>query len=136
MQLNRYVPLVRGDKESIARMMAQCEAWLARGVPVLMFPEGTRSADGTTKPFKDGAFRMALTRKCPIIPIAISGTSEALPKHGLVLRESADCRVRVLPPVDVLPFGGDLPRLRDHVRQLIVDEKARLDAQKGAGLQR
>lgn len=129
MRLNRYVPLVRGDKESIARMMAQCETWLARGVPVLMFPEGTRSADGQTKAFKDGAFRMALSQKCPLIPIAISGTAEALPKHGLVLRERADCRVRVLPPVDVTPFGEDLPALRDHVRQLIVDEKARLDAE-------
>lgn len=130
MSLNGYVPLVRGDKESIARMMGQCEAWLDRGVPVLMFPEGTRSADGETKAFKDGAFRMALSRRCPIVPIAISGTADALPKHGLVLRQSANCRVRVLPPVDVAPFGEDLPALRDHVRQLIVEEKARLDAER------
>lgn len=132
MRLNGYVPLLRGDKESIARMMAQCEAWLDRGVPVLMFPEGTRSPDGTVKPFKDGAFRMAISRQVPIIPIAISGTDGALPKHGFILRESADCRVHVLPPIDVARFGEDLPALREHVRQVIIHEKARLDAEKAA----
>ena len=33
MRLNGYVSLVRGDKESIARMMAACEAWLRRVEP-------------------------------------------------------------------------------------------------------
>src|SRR6185437_9428296 len=58
MKLNGYVGLVRGDKDSIARMMAECKAWLEKGVPVLLFPEGTRSPDGEVKPFKDGAFRL------------------------------------------------------------------------------
>jgi hypothetical protein len=38
--------------------------------------------------------------------------------------------VRVLPAVDVAPFGEDLPALSDHVRQLIMVVKARLDAQR------
>src|SRR5262249_53142360 len=64
MRLNRYVPLVRGDKESIATMMRACEAWLAGGVPVLLFPEGPRSPDGEGKAFKAGAFRMASSGRC------------------------------------------------------------------------
>jgi 1-acyl-sn-glycerol-3-phosphate acyltransferase len=127
MRLNRYVSLVRGDKESIARMVRACEEWLDRGVPVLLFPEGTRSPDGEVRAFKDGAFRMAIGRQVPVIPIALSGTGDVLPKHGWVMRGTARCRVRVLPPVDPRTFAGDVPAFREHVRDLIVAEKARLD---------
>lgn len=127
MYLNRYVGLVRGDKESIARMMAECERWLDRGVPVLLFPEGTRSLDNDMKPFKDGAFRLALSKGCPLIPIVLTGTGDTLPKHGLLLKYRARCEVRVLEPVDPRAFS-DVDTLREHVRDLMVREKSRLDA--------
>jgi 1-acyl-sn-glycerol-3-phosphate acyltransferase len=133
MRMNRYVPLVRGDAESIARMMAASEAWLERGVPVLMFPEGTRSADGELRPFKDGAFRLAIARRCPLIPIALAGTADVLPKHGWVLRRRANCRVQVLEPIDPAVFGGDVAALRDAVRARILAAKAALDAELAGG---
>ncbi|GHG89309.1 lysophospholipid acyltransferase family protein [Comamonas sp. JC664] len=127
MRLNRYVPLVRGDKASIIQMMTACEYWLSRGVPILMFPEGTRSFDGVVKPFKDGAFALALKQRCPIIPVVLTGTARTLPKHGLVLETSSRCHVQVLPPVDPSGFT-DVASLREHVRNLIVSEKARIEA--------
>ena len=129
MRLNRYVRLVRGDKESIAEMMRTCETWLRRGVALLLFPEGTRSPDGEVKAFKDGAFRLAITERAPLIPIALAGTAEILPKHGWVLRGMAHCRIRVLPPIDPAPFGEDVAAFRDHVRTLIIQEKRRLEAE-------
>ncbi len=128
MRLNRYVPLVRGEKSSIAKMYAACAEWLRRGVPVLIFPEGTRSPDGEVKAFKDGAFRLAVDLSCPVIPIALTGTGRTLPKHGFLLREAANCRVRILDPVSPARFNGDAAALRDHVRQLIIDERKKLDA--------
>jgi 1-acyl-sn-glycerol-3-phosphate acyltransferase len=129
MRLNRYVPLVRGDPESIARMMATAEAWLDREVPVLLFPEGTRSPDGEVKAFKDGAFRLSIAKQCPLYPIALAGTADVLPKHGLVLRRRADCRVRVLEPVDPQSFGQDVAAFREEVRARIIAAKAELDAE-------
>jgi 1-acyl-sn-glycerol-3-phosphate acyltransferase len=126
MRLNRYVGLVRGNKESILKMLGECARWLQRGVPILMFPEGTRSPDGEVKAFKDGAFQIAIDHGCPVIPIVLTGTARTLPKHGFVLREHADCRVRVLEPVSPRAFGNDVAALRDHVRSLIIEEKARM----------
>ncbi|HWP66882.1 MAG TPA: lysophospholipid acyltransferase family protein [Candidatus Limnocylindria bacterium] len=99
MRLNRYVELLRGDAASIARMMAACEAHLAAGSSVLLFPEGTRSLDGRLKPFKHGAFTLARRAGVPILPIVIEGTAHALPKHGFVLRGRHAIRVRILDPV-------------------------------------
>jgi len=128
MQLNGYVPLVRGDRASVMKMLDHCERWLRRGVPVLMFPEGTRSPDGEVKAFKDGAFKLALAMKCPVIPIALSGTARTLPKNSFVIRQQADCRVEVLEPVDPAPFGDDHEALRERVRELIIEGVHRLEA--------
>lgn len=83
MTLNRYVKLKRGDKESIAQMLRECEMHLDEGSSIFMFPEGTRSPDGKVKDFKLGAFEMALKKKVPILPIVISGTNKALPKYSM-----------------------------------------------------
>ena len=76
------VPVHRGDKTSGKGAMASCAEWLARGMPVMIFPEGTRSPDGDLLPFKDGAFRLAIETGADILPIAVSGTRTALPKHS------------------------------------------------------
>ena len=106
MRLNRYVPLRRGDRASVAEMMAASRERLAEGSSVMIFPEGTRSPDGVLKAFKPGAFRLALEARVPILPIVISGTSTALPKHGFVLRGRHEIGIRVLPEVPYGSFAG------------------------------
>ncbi len=118
MWLNGYVPLRRGSAESVRAMLARCAELLAQGSPVLVFPEGTRSADGRLQPFKDGAFRLAIQAGVPVVPVAISGTHETLPKHGMVLRNRMDAVVRVLPPIDTKAHPG-VAALRDAARDAI-----------------
>jgi 1-acyl-sn-glycerol-3-phosphate acyltransferase len=59
MRLNRYIPLRRGDRESVRQMMDACETTLRAGSSIMMFPEGTRSKNGVLQPFKTGAFELA-----------------------------------------------------------------------------
>jgi 1-acyl-sn-glycerol-3-phosphate acyltransferase len=112
MRLNRYVYLVRGDRRSVIAMMNECRELLGRKVPVLIFPEGTRSATRGLQGFKDGAFSLAKETGAPIIPVAVLGTGEALPKHGLILRRRMDARVEVLDALDPGDFAS-VADLRD-----------------------
>jgi 1-acyl-sn-glycerol-3-phosphate acyltransferase len=105
MSLNGYVSLTRGDKASVTRMMERCRELLKRKAPVLIFPEGTRSETGEIKAFKDGAFRLSLDSGAPVIPIAVSGTAESLPKKGLILRKKINATVEVLEPIS--PYVHD-----------------------------
>ncbi|MGC4000078.1 MAG: lysophospholipid acyltransferase family protein [Anaeromyxobacter sp.] len=105
MVINDYVRVWRGDRESVRRMMAHCRAHLARGTPVLLFPEGTRSLDGHLQPFKEGAFKLAHEAGVPVIPVLVTGTAQALPKHGLVIRQRMVAEVEVLPAIDTRAYA-------------------------------
>ena len=118
MRLNDYVPVTRGERQSVLRMMEHCRLHLARGSPVLIFPEGTRSKTGALQDFKDGAFRLSFDTGAKVIPIAVSGTSDSLPKHGLVLRQSMSARVQVLEPLDPRRFDS-ADALRDAAHDAI-----------------
>lgn len=131
MRLNRYIPLRRGDRESVVQMMAACERTLAEGNPIMMFPEGTRSVTGELKEFKTGAFELALKTRRPILPIVLAGTSNALPKRGYVLQGRHPITVTVLEPIPPERFAGMSPKeLTEQVRSVIAEAQSR---QSGAG---
>ena len=113
------IPLRRGDRASVREMMRQCRATLAAGLPVMMFPEGTRSADGALGGFKDGAFLLAVEAGVPILPLAIEGTRACRPKGSLWFG-AASARVRVLAPIPTAGLAAaDVPRLREVARARI-----------------
>ncbi|NLT30814.1 MAG: 1-acyl-sn-glycerol-3-phosphate acyltransferase [Propionibacterium sp.] len=57
---------------------------LSKGVPLLIYPEGTRSRNGTMAPFKPGAAALCISRHVPALPVALVGIRQAMP-HGNVL---------------------------------------------------
>src|SRR5215468_7418305 len=119
MTLNRYIRLRRGNPESIAAMMRDAERTLAEGSSLMIFPEGTRSADGRLKPFKHGAFTLALRARVPLLPIVIEGTARALPKRGFVLQGRHAIRIRVLDEIPYARFARTpVDRLTEEVRAL------------------
>lgn len=128
------IPLRRGDRGSVVEMMAECRRTLDGGLSVMMFPEGTRSRDGRLRPFKDGAFALAIEAGVPILPVAIAGTHDCLPKGSAVLGE-ARAVVRVLPPIDTQGLtASQLPELRDKTRECIAAASADLRDQLGIRL--
>ena len=123
MRLNRYIPLVRGNRDSVVRMMRECEVTLAGGSSVMIFPEGTRSLDGRMRAFKTGAFELALRTRAPILPIALDGTARALPKRGYLLQGQHPILVRVLPEIAPESYAGEtVDSLCERVRRVIARE--------------
>ena len=132
MRLNDYIPVDRGNRESAREMLGLCEAALGRGSPIMMFPEGTRSVDGRLRPFKTGAFELALKARCPIQPILIEGSGAALPKHGLVLRGRHPITISILAPLEPETFAGQEPdTLAADVHDLFAAEQAARGAAAG-----
>ncbi|MBI4460894.1 MAG: 1-acyl-sn-glycerol-3-phosphate acyltransferase [Acidobacteria bacterium] len=77
------IPLDRQDARQGSRSLAVAAQRLRKGFSVVVFPEGTRSPTGQLQPFLSGAFRMAIQTQAPVLPVAISGTREALPPGSL-----------------------------------------------------
>ena len=63
-------------KESIRKGLHR----LPPGTSIMFFAEGTRSPDGTLRPFKKGGFMVALERGIPILPVTVNGSRKVLPK--------------------------------------------------------
>ena len=82
MALAGDVAVVRGDRGSGGKALEHLARWLEKDMPVMIFPEGTRSADGVLGEFKDGAFRLALEVGADILPMGSAGTEKAIRKHS------------------------------------------------------
>ena len=122
MRMAGDVKVVRGDRTSGAAALRACHDRLQKKVSVMIFPEGTRTADGSLGPFKDGAFRLAIESGAPILPLVVHGTRSALRKHDWRFGDT-EAEVRVLQPI---PTEGlteaDIPVLRERVRDMIAGE--------------
>ena len=91
------------------------------GVNVFAFPEGTRSYDGAIRPFKKGVFRLALAAGVPIVPMAIHGGCEVLPR-GIMDPLPGTIRVIFGDPIDVTEYSvEERDELVARVRQSIID---------------
>lgn len=124
MSLAGDIKLVRGDAKSVVAAMKDCAVWLDRKVSVMIFPEGTRSVSGELGEFKDGAFRLAVDKQLPILPLVVHGTRSALTKHDWRFGVS-DADVYVLDPIETTGMTrADVPELRDRARTMIADKLA------------
>jgi 1-acyl-sn-glycerol-3-phosphate acyltransferase len=117
------VPVKRGFGPSALEAMERCRRILQQRISVMIFPEGTRSRTSELLPFKDGAFRLAIEAGVPVLPLAVSGTRDALPKHDWRFGRSV-AEVRVLEPVETAGLTlADIPALKAQVREMIVRER-------------
>ncbi len=129
MYLSGDIAVVRGEKESARGAMAQCAAYLKRGMPVMIFPEGTRSLTDELGPFKDGAFHLAISTGADLLPIAVHGTASALPVHDWRFGR-ARARVIVGDPISTAGMSAeDVPHVKAIVRAEIEALRARLREQ-------
>jgi 1-acyl-sn-glycerol-3-phosphate acyltransferase len=75
-----YVSVDRGNQKQAFESLDKAAESVRLGMPLLIFPEGTRSGDGSLGLFKKGGFVLATKATVPIIPVVIEGTYHILPK--------------------------------------------------------
>ena len=74
MRRGGFIPIDRGRTREAIGSLRRAIDKIRGGVPVIIFPEGTRSSNGSLGQFKKGAFHLAHKAEVPIVPIAIDGS--------------------------------------------------------------
>ena len=115
-----YIEIDRQNHEKALKSLDEAARKIREGKSVVTFPEGTRSKDGTVKPFKQGMFHLAIESGVSIIPISIIGAKEIMPKRSLNVKPGKITMV-IDRPVDVSAYTKETRgELIERVRSIII----------------
>lgn len=118
-RLAQIVSVDRADREAAGASVNTATALLKTGLSFAIFPEGTRSPDGRLRPFKKGAFIMAIDTGVPIVPVSLAGTQSLMPKGAWVVRPG-EVIVRFSPAVNAATYTlNRRAELLAHVESLV-----------------
>jgi 1-acyl-sn-glycerol-3-phosphate acyltransferase len=117
--LSDQVVIDRGDRRRSVESLRRTAERVRGGVNVIIFPEGTRSPDGTLQPFKSGGFHLAIDAQVPVIPVTVSGSAQLTPKRSLQVR-SGTIKVVYGAPIPTSGLtAGDREELKERVAAAI-----------------
>ena len=107
--------------------IARAARYVAQGVSIAAFPEGTRSGSRVMGPFHSAVFRLALRTGVPIVPLCISG-NERIPPRGSGWLSPGIIRVRRLAAIRAEAYADLNPfQLKNRVRTMIAEEVDRME---------
>jgi 1-acyl-sn-glycerol-3-phosphate acyltransferase len=86
------IPVDRDGGNDIAAIRAVLRC-LKERQSVLIFPEGSRSPDGSLQPFRHGMAMLAAKAQVPIVPVCIFGSYDAWNRHGTGIKAYTPVRV-------------------------------------------
>jgi 1-acyl-sn-glycerol-3-phosphate acyltransferase len=93
-----YISVDRSNKKKAYQSFVATVEKVKQGYSVVIFPEGTRSEDGTIGSFKKGSHLLAVRAKAPMVPVTIIGTGNIIKKNSLVITPGP-IRIVISPPV-------------------------------------
>jgi 1-acyl-sn-glycerol-3-phosphate acyltransferase len=116
----RYISIDREDGRKAVISMNKAAERIRNGASVLIFPEGTRSEDGVVAEFKKGGFLLALKSGCDIVPVAISGSRNVVPKGSRKVNKGT-IFFNIGKPIPVVEFSKrEMTQLMEKVRNEVV----------------
>src|SRR5438477_3253256 len=105
-----------------AGILARWRALVSEGLSLIIYAEGTRSADGHVARFKAGSFLLAIEAGLPIVPLGVIHTRPVMPK-GRLRTEPAEVTLIVhdpiQPPAIESPTVQDAKALADRVHTIV-----------------
>jgi len=98
-----YVKIDRFNRKSAFESLEEAASRMRNGVSVMIFPEGTRSKDGSIRQFKKGGFVMAIKSGVSIVPVVLRGTWPIMAKGSLRINRG-DVEMEIGEPIDTSGF--------------------------------
>ncbi len=129
-----YIPIDRSDRRKSMQSIAAAAKRIQDGASVIIFPEGTRSADGHLQEFKKGGFLIAVKAQVPVVPLVIKGSYQIQAKGERRIK-SGQVELEFFPPISTEGLkNADIDELQRRVRQPIAQmlEGATADEQNAA----
>ena len=120
-----YISIDRSNRKSAIKSLKEAAQKIARGVSVVVFPEGTRSPDGQVMQFKKGGFYLAIDSGRPIVPVVICGSHYVMPKGKLRVRPGRIV-LSVNRPVETTPYKKTKEVLMELIRSTMKTDLARI----------
>ena len=111
-----HISINRGSTQEAVETLRRAASEIRPGVSVFLYPEGTRSRDGSLQPFKKGGFKFAQQTRLPVVPVTIVGTRRALPRDSFVFRPTRVDMYLDRPIPTAALSDEDLPALMRSVR--------------------
>lgn len=109
----------RGNTRESLKAIKEGIRLLKEGYSFVVFPEGTRSKDGTLGEFKPGSLKLATKSRAPIVPVTIKGAIDIMQKDKLVIRP-ADVELVISKPIFIDDdIAKDSNALAEKVRNII-----------------
>lgn len=97
-------------------------ALTAKGLSLIVFPEGTRSADGRVGPFKAGSLYPAVQAGLPIVPVSVAGSRHVMQK-GRLMTCPGEVALTIHDPIPTVasaePDIRAVRTLAAHVREIV-----------------
>ena len=122
MRLAGYINIDRTNARRAVKSLKRAAQKLRSGLPVLVFPEGTRTKTGELQPFKGGAFLVAIEAEVPVIPIGIQGSFDILVTGSRKVRSGVEIHVRIGAPIATQGFRSkDRDRLAELAHLAVAD---------------
>jgi len=117
------------DRKSLrsARKLDALIEPIRNGIPGMVFPEGTRTRDGSLQPFHKGAFMIAKKYNFYILPVVHMGGYEVMPGGSWKFSFNRHFIVSVLKPVNPAAFENT-EALKDEIYQQISRELSNMQA--------
>ena len=111
-----HIPVNRNSTAEAVESLRRAGDSLRGGVSAFLFPEGTRSRDGSLQPLKKGGLRLAMQTGLRVVPVSIVGSRQALPRDSFILRPGP-IDLFIDPPIPTAGLADEeLPALIDTVR--------------------
>lgn len=126
-----YISVDRKGTRETVEAMNDAARKIREGMSVVIFPEGSRSQNGTIQPFKKGGFTLAIKSKVPIVPIAIHGSRTIMPKDRLKI-SPGEIRIQLGSPIETENFSlKDREFLMAKVRERISQNLESISKEQG-----